>query len=62
MIDKSLKYLRDRNLLKMTLIMGSTGRIQNFTMCGLPNKSIDLIENKKEFKKFFGTTKGWKKR
>src|SRR3989344_1492981 len=53
-LDRTIKYLKDLNLVKLQLYMGNQSGLQNFSFIGLTPEGIQTVENKTKFKNTFG--------
>jgi hypothetical protein len=52
-IDRALKYLKELNLVKITLMCGNKNGLQNFVFSKLTPEGINAIEDKPEFQRNF---------
>jgi len=53
-INRAIDYLKDLNLIKITLSIGNTNGVYNFGINGLTPFGIEIVENKSKFKSTFG--------
>ena len=57
-IDRSLKYLKDINAIKITLFFGNVSGLQNFNFDKMTPDGISIIEDEASFKHTFGINLG----